>query len=122
MDEQEATLAWMIHEEFILPQRYCQPSTVRCLALTIYHNATGEVPDRLDDESVDDPLIEDDLDAPFSDDERTFIASCRWMARFLRQFNLSLRTPHSQRRPTIDPETIKEVNVRICDLFRLYEP
>jgi hypothetical protein len=26
------------------------------------------------------------------------------MARFLRQYNLSLFTPHSQRRPTIDPE------------------
>jgi hypothetical protein len=66
MDEQEAMVAWMIHEEFILPHRYCPPSTVRCLALTIHNSATGELPDGLDDESVDDPLIEEDIDAPFS--------------------------------------------------------
>jgi hypothetical protein len=35
---------------------------------------------------------------------------------------ISLRTPHSQRWPTIDPATTEEFIVRICDLVRLYEP
>jgi hypothetical protein len=39
------------------------------------YGVTGELPDGLDDESVDDPLLEDDPVAPFNDDERTFSAS-----------------------------------------------
>jgi hypothetical protein len=44
------------------------------------YGATGELPDGLDDESVDGSLVEDDPNAPFSDDERTFTASRREMA------------------------------------------
>jgi hypothetical protein len=43
----------------------------------MYYGATGELSDGLDDESVDGPLLEDDPHVPFSDDERTFIASRR---------------------------------------------
>jgi hypothetical protein len=88
----------------------------------MYDGAAGKLPDDLNDESVDGLLLEDDPNAPFHDDERAFTASRRWMARSLRQYNLSLRTTHSRRGPTIDPETVEELNIRICDLLGLYEP
>jgi hypothetical protein len=112
-DEQEAALAKMIREQYIDRHRYCPVSTVRCLALTMYYGATSELPDSLDD---------DDDEGSYGEEERPFKATHRWLTRFMAAHDLSLRDPHAQRRPTVDPESVEEFNLRIGDLLRLYEP
>jgi hypothetical protein len=126
--EQEDELVRQIKEQYISPGFYCPPKVCQILANRIYG---GAVPEKIawdsDGHEDSDPGIpesEDESEDESGEKRKTTRRKPRftrhWRQQFLRRNNLSLRRPHTRRRPTVSDEAVATFLADVDTAFAEY--